>query len=103
MTLGRNDGAVTVSFVDGVTLEGTIGHTGILQECKILVLWYIYKNVKSIIVGLQCHAARKLAYLYRLPTNEHRLKVGLSWFAKSAVDAIASVQDSLTKLVSSST
>lgn len=74
MTLGRNDGAVTVSFVDGVTLEGPIGHT-----------------------------ARKLAYLYRLPTNEHRLKVGLSWFAKSAVDAVASVQDTLTKLVSSST
>lgn len=74
MTLGRNDGAVTMSFVDGVTLEGPIGHT-----------------------------ARKLAYLYRLPTNEHRLKVGLSWFAKSTVDAVASVQDTLTKLVSSST
>lgn len=74
MTLGRNEGAVTVSFVDGVTLEGPIGH-----------------------------AARKLAYLYRLPTNEHRLKVGLSWFAKSAVDTMASVQDTLTKLISSST
>lgn len=72
MTLGKNDAAVTLSFVDGVTLDGPLGHT-----------------------------ARKLAYLYRLPTNEHRLKVGLSWFTKSAVDAVASVQDTLTRLVSS--
>ncbi|KAH7284808.1 hypothetical protein KP509_34G071300 [Ceratopteris richardii] len=74
MTLGRNDAAVTVSFVDGVTLEGSLGH-----------------------------AARKLAYLYRLPTNEHRVKVGLSWFVKSAVDTLASVQDTLTKLASNPT
>lgn len=40
MTLGRNDGAVTMSFVDGVTLEGPIGHTGILKECKIIVLCF---------------------------------------------------------------
>ncbi|MCO5575937.1 hypothetical protein L7F22_029744 [Adiantum nelumboides] len=69
MTLGRNDAAVTVSFVDGITLEGPIGHT-----------------------------ARKLAYLYRLPTNEHRLKVGLSWFVKSTIDTVASLQDTFTKL-----
>eukprot|EP00250_Pteridium_aquilinum_P021008 c25010_g1_i1 orf=383-2098(-) len=73
MTLGKNDAAVTMSFLDGVTLEGPLGHT-----------------------------ARKLAYLYRLPTNEHRIKVGLSWFAKSAVDAVASLQETLTKLASSS-
>ncbi|KAI5070484.1 hypothetical protein GOP47_0014827 [Adiantum capillus-veneris] len=69
MTLGRNDAAVTVSFVDGITLEGPLGHT-----------------------------ARKLAYLYRLPTNEHRLKVGLSWFVKSTVDTVATLQDTFTKL-----
>lgn len=69
MTLGRNDAAVTLSLGDGITLEGPLGHT-----------------------------ARKLAYLYRLPTNEHRVKVGLSWFVKSAVDTVASLQDTITKL-----
>ncbi|PPD87151.1 hypothetical protein GOBAR_DD15905 [Gossypium barbadense] len=68
MTLGRNDAAISPSFVDGLTLEGPIGH-----------------------------AARKLAYLIRLPTEEHRFKVGLSWFAKSAVDSVALLQSTLTK------
>lgn len=73
MTLGRNDAAITPSFIDGLTLDGPVGH-----------------------------AARKLAYLLRLPTDEHRLKVGLSWFAKSAIESIASLQSSLTKVLSGS-
>ncbi|KAE8691197.1 Alternative NAD(P)H-ubiquinone oxidoreductase C1 [Hibiscus syriacus] len=69
----RNDAAISPSFIDGVTLEGPIGH-----------------------------AARKLAYLIRLPTDEHRVKVGLSWFTKSAIDSVASVQSTLTKVLSGS-
>lgn len=29
MTLGTNDGAVSVSFIEGITLDGILGHTGI--------------------------------------------------------------------------
>lgn len=28
MTLGTNDGAVSVSFIEGITLDGFLGHTG---------------------------------------------------------------------------
>ncbi|KAF5822674.1 putative NADH:ubiquinone reductase (non-electrogenic) [Helianthus annuus] len=73
MVLGRNDAAITPSFIEGLTLEGPIGH-----------------------------AARKLAYLIRLPTDEHRVKVGISWLAKSAVDSIATVQSNITKALSDS-
>ncbi|XP_077214099.1 NAD(P)H dehydrogenase C1 isoform X2 [Tasmannia lanceolata] len=73
MTLGKNDAAITPSFIDGLTLDGPIGHT-----------------------------ARKIAYLWRLPTDEHRVKVGISWLAKSAIDSIASLQSSLTKALSGS-
>lgn len=67
MTLGRNDASVSPSFIEGLTLEGPIGH-----------------------------AARKIAYLIRLPTDEHRVKVGISWLTKSAVDSIASIQTTLS-------
>ncbi|XP_028770379.1 alternative NAD(P)H-ubiquinone oxidoreductase C1, chloroplastic/mitochondrial [Neltuma alba] len=73
MTLGRNDAAISPSFIEGLTLDGQIGHT-----------------------------ARKLAYLLRLPTDEHRLKVGISWFTKSAIDSVASLQSTLTKVLSGS-
>ena len=73
MTLGRYDSAISPCFIEGLTLEGPIGH-----------------------------AARKLAYLIRLPTDEHRFKVGISWFAKSAVDSIALLQSNLTKVLSGS-
>ncbi|KDO52209.1 hypothetical protein CISIN_1g009310mg [Citrus sinensis] len=73
MILGRNDAAVSPSFVEGVTLDGPIGHS-----------------------------ARKLAYLIRLPTDEHRLKVGVSWLTKSAIDSVALLQSTLTKVLSSS-
>ncbi|ERN00956.1 alternative NAD(P)H-ubiquinone oxidoreductase C1, chloroplastic/mitochondrial isoform X1 [Amborella trichopoda] len=71
ITLGKYDAAVSPSFLEGLTLEGLVGHT-----------------------------ARKLAYLYRLPTDEHRIKVGISWFTKSAIDSIATLQGTLTKVLS---
>ncbi|GAA0155249.1 hypothetical protein LIER_13018 [Lithospermum erythrorhizon] len=71
MTLGRSDAALSPSFVEGLTLEGPIGHT-----------------------------ARKIAYLIRLPTDEHRLKVGISWLVKSAVESIATVQSTVAKVLS---
>ncbi|KAK7399342.1 hypothetical protein VNO78_10524 [Psophocarpus tetragonolobus] len=73
MTLGRNDAAISPSFVDGLTLEGSIGHT-----------------------------ARKIAYLIRLPTDEHRLKVGISWLTKSAIESVSSLQSTLSKVLSGS-
>ncbi|KAG5029847.1 hypothetical protein AAZX31_05G182200 [Glycine max] len=73
MTLGRNDAAISPSFIDGLTLEGSIGHT-----------------------------ARKIAYLIRLPTDEHRLKVGISWLTKSAIDSVSSLQSTLYKVLSGS-
>ncbi|CAL5432917.1 unnamed protein product [Camellia sinensis] len=71
MTLGRNDAAISPSFLEGLTLEGPIGHT-----------------------------VRKIAYLARLPTDEHRLKVGISWFVKSAVDSVTTLQSTVAKVVS---
>lgn len=73
MVLGRNDAALSPSFIEGLTLEGPIGHTG-----------------------------RKIAYLMRLPTDEHRLKVGISWLTKSALDSVALLQTTLTKAISGS-
>ncbi|CAL5046757.1 unnamed protein product [Urochloa decumbens] len=66
MTLGRNDAAITASFIEGLTLEGPLGH-----------------------------AARKLVYCLRMPTDEHRVKVGISWFTKTAIDSLASVQNAV--------
>lgn len=71
MTLGRNDAAISPSFIEGLTLDGPIGHT-----------------------------ARKIAYLLRLPTDEHKVKVGISWLTKSAIDSVASLQTTLTKALS---
>ncbi|GLT30502.1 hypothetical protein SLA2020_052980 [Shorea laevis] len=71
MTLGRNDAAISPSFIEGLTLEGSVGHT-----------------------------VRKITYLLRLPTDEHQFKVGLSWFTKSAVDSVALLQNTLTKILS---
>ncbi|KAJ3695866.1 hypothetical protein LUZ60_001243 [Juncus effusus] len=70
MILGKNDAAVTPSFIEGLTLDGPIGH-----------------------------AARKFAYLLRLPTDEHRVKVGFSWFTKTAVDSASSLQSTLSSLL----
>ncbi|KAG6551239.1 hypothetical protein Mapa_007165 [Marchantia paleacea] len=70
MTLGKTDAAVTAGFVD-LTLDGIVGHS-----------------------------ARKLAYLYRLPTNEHKAKVALSWLAKSTMDSISFFQNEVNKALS---
>ncbi|HEY9706484.1 MAG TPA: NAD(P)/FAD-dependent oxidoreductase, partial [Allocoleopsis sp.] len=32
---------------------------------------------------------RRLAYLYRMPTLEHQLKVGLNWMAKPVLDLLS--------------
>ncbi|CAH9071038.1 unnamed protein product [Cuscuta epithymum] len=62
MTLGKYDAAVSPSFINGITLDGLVAHT-----------------------------ARKIAYLIRLPSNEHRVKVGFSWLAKSTLDSLQNV------------
>ncbi|CAM6090553.1 unnamed protein product [Calypogeia fissa] len=72
MTLGTTDAAVTLGFVDNVTLDGLLGHT-----------------------------VRKLAYLYRLPKDDHKVKVALSWLAKSTISYFSFIQDQLTKVASS--
>ncbi|CAN6214593.1 unnamed protein product [Urochloa humidicola] len=72
MTLGRNDAAITASFIEGLTLEGPLGH-----------------------------AARKLVYCLRMPTDEHRVKVGISWFTKTAIDSLASVQNAVSNMLTS--
>ncbi|KAG8076903.1 hypothetical protein GUJ93_ZPchr0006g43119 [Zizania palustris] len=66
MTLGRSDAAITANFIEGLTLEGSLGH-----------------------------AARKIVYCLRMPTDEHRVKVGISWFTKTAVDSLASLQNAV--------
>ncbi|KAI3462412.1 hypothetical protein Pfo_019075 [Paulownia fortunei] len=71
MTLGRYDAAISPSFIEDLTLEGPVGHT-----------------------------ARKIAYLIRLPTDEHRLKVGISWLTKTAVESTALLQNTITKMLS---
>ncbi|RWV84908.1 hypothetical protein GW17_00053345 [Ensete ventricosum] len=80
MTLGRSDAAITPSFIEGLTLEGPVGHA-----------------------GMSSSLTRKIAYLFRLPTDEHRLKVGMSWLAKSAVDSVALFQTTVTKVITGST
>jgi len=72
MTLGRNDAAITASFIEGLTLEGPLGH-----------------------------AARKLVYCLRMPTDEHRVKVGVSWLTKTAIDSLASVQNAVSDMLTS--
>ncbi len=39
--------------------------------------------------GPLAYVARRLAYLYRMPTWEHQLRVGLNWLTQPIVDAIA--------------
>lgn len=104
MTLGRNDAAISPSFIEGLTLEGAIGHAG-----KFFVHWFLsisscMSTCSSIFSFNQFYitSARKIAYLIRLPTDEHRFKVGLSWFAKSAIDSVATVQSTITKVLSGS-
>ncbi|MFN4280597.1 NAD(P)/FAD-dependent oxidoreductase [Thermosynechococcus sp.] len=41
--------------------------------------------------GPLAYLARRLAYLYRLPTLEHQLKVGLNWMTKPILDLLTGV------------
>ena len=38
--------------------------------------------------GNLAHVVRRLAYLSRMPTREHQLKVGVSWIAKPLLDLV---------------
>jgi demethylphylloquinone reductase len=39
--------------------------------------------------GSLAYLTRRLAYLYRMPTLEHKLKVGLSWIAQPVLDLLS--------------
>ncbi|MGQ4649971.1 FAD-dependent oxidoreductase [Lyngbya aestuarii] len=39
--------------------------------------------------GSVAHLARRLAYLYRMPTLDHQLKVGLNWIARPVLDLLS--------------
>jgi demethylphylloquinone reductase len=39
--------------------------------------------------GTIAHIARRAAYLYRLPTLEHQLKVGFSWLSRPIIDFVS--------------
>jgi NADH dehydrogenase len=38
--------------------------------------------------GVFAHLARRLAYLYRMPTLDHQLKVGLNWMAQPLLNLL---------------
>lgn len=102
MTLGRNDAAVSPSFVEGLTLDGPIGHSGKVLRVLIHLILFLFFGIIFLAINFSLIVARKLAYLIRLPTDEHRLKVGVSWLTKSAIDSVALLQSTLTKVFSSS-
>jgi NADH dehydrogenase len=39
--------------------------------------------------GPLAYVARRLAYLYRLPTLDHKLKVGFNWLARPIIQALS--------------
>eukprot|EP00276_Gloeochaete_wittrockiana_P001563 CAMPEP_0184675146 /NCGR_PEP_ID=MMETSP0308-20130426/87629_1 /TAXON_ID=38269 /ORGANISM="Gloeochaete witrockiana, Strain SAG 46.84" /LENGTH=530 /DNA_ID=CAMNT_0027122821 /DNA_START=77 /DNA_END=1669 /DNA_ORIENTATION=+ len=41
--------------------------------------------------GMPASVVRKLAYLYRMPTTEHQLRVGLNWLTKPLLGAINAI------------
>ncbi|WP_421656260.1 NAD(P)/FAD-dependent oxidoreductase [Leptothermofonsia sp. ETS-13] len=41
--------------------------------------------------GPFAHVFRRLAYLYRMPTLEHQIKVGIHWMTRPITDALASL------------
>ncbi|MEL7068453.1 MAG: NAD(P)/FAD-dependent oxidoreductase [Cyanobacteria bacterium J06581_3] len=42
--------------------------------------------------GNLAHVARRLTYLYRMPTLEHQIRVGINWLTQPVQDLIASAQ-----------
>ncbi|GAQ79157.1 NADH-dehydrogenase [Klebsormidium nitens] len=69
MTLGAKDGTVTLNLPGGLTLEGPLGSI-----------------------------ARKIAYAYRMPTTEHKIRVGLSWATRAAFETASSILPSLATM-----
>lgn len=43
--------------------------------------------------GTLAYLARRLAYLYRMPTLDHQLKVGFNWLVRPIIETISSVAD----------
>lgn len=43
--------------------------------------------------GTPAYLARRLAYLYRMPTLEHQVRVGLNWATRPLQKAIAAIED----------
>jgi NADH dehydrogenase len=43
--------------------------------------------------GSLAYVTRRLAYLYRMPTLEHQVRVGLNWIAQPLRDAVAAIDD----------
>lgn len=43
--------------------------------------------------GAIAYVARRLAYLYRMPTLDHQLKVGLNWITRPLVEALSADSD----------
>ena len=43
--------------------------------------------------GSLAYVTRRLAYLYRMPTLEHQVRVGLNWIAQPLRDAVAAIND----------
>jgi NADH dehydrogenase len=39
--------------------------------------------------GSFAYLARRLAYLYRMPTLDHKLKVGFNWIARPLLDLLS--------------
>jgi NADH:ubiquinone reductase (non-electrogenic) len=39
--------------------------------------------------GELAHVARRLAYLYRMPTFDHQVRVGINWMTKPLRDLLA--------------
>ena len=44
--------------------------------------------------GNLAHIARRLTYLYRMPTLEHQIRVGINWLTQPLQDLIASAEKS---------
>ena len=39
--------------------------------------------------GTLAYVARRLAYLYRMPTLDHQLKVGFNWLARPLIETLS--------------
>jgi hypothetical protein len=60
MTLGTNDGAVSVSFIEGITLDGLLGHTGMILDDQTLSLT---SKISRIILQLNTTFVRSVSLM----------------------------------------